>query len=135
MLTYWGLNVYAGKEIGWFPITLSAEGEKLLPFLPKTTEVFHWHGDTFDLPISATLLASSEVCVNQAFLFSDHVIGLQFHFEVTKESIETIIEYCRDELQEQRPYVQSEGEIKNQHDKIEHTKAALYSFLDHIFPC
>jgi GMP synthase (glutamine-hydrolysing) len=132
-----GAKVYQGKEkeIGWFPVTLSDEVEKRFPFLPKALEVFHWHGDTFDLPIGATLLASSKACINQAFLYNERVIGLQFHLEMTKESIELMIENCKDELQEQRLYVQNIDEINNQYDKVEYTKTVLYTLLDHLFPC
>lgn len=43
--------------------------------------VFHWHGDTFDLPDGATLLASSDRYVNQAFRVAN-AWGLQFHVEL-----------------------------------------------------
>ena len=49
--------------------------------------VFHWHGETFELPPGAKLLASSELCRNQAFRLGDGVYGLQFHLEVTPDMI------------------------------------------------
>jgi hypothetical protein len=49
--------------------------------------VFHWHGETFDLPPGAELLASSDLCRNQAFRVRDRVYGMQFHLEVTPEMI------------------------------------------------
>ena len=45
--------------------------------------MFQWHGDTFDLPSGATLLATSPLCRQQAFRFGDCAYGLQFHIEVT----------------------------------------------------
>jgi GMP synthase-like glutamine amidotransferase len=49
--------------------------------------VFHWHGDTFDLPPGALLLARSARYKNQAFRFGNRIYGFQFHVEVTKEMI------------------------------------------------
>ena len=49
--------------------------------------VFHWHGETFDLPPGAELLASSDLCRNQAYHIGERVYGIQFHLEVTPEMI------------------------------------------------
>ena len=51
--------------------------------------MLHWHGDTFDLPAHAQLLASSAVCPNQAFRLGRRQFGLQFHCETTAEDVET----------------------------------------------
>lgn len=76
------------KEIGWFEVqfTPAAEEDPLFGGLATET-VFHWHGETFDLPSGAELLASSELCRNQAFRGGEGVYGLQFHLEVTPEMI------------------------------------------------
>ena len=50
--------------------------------------VLHWHGDTFELPPKASLLASTKVCLNQAFSIGRHTIGLQFHLEIDCRYIE-----------------------------------------------
>jgi GMP synthase (glutamine-hydrolysing) len=55
---------------------------------PESTPVLHWHGDTFDLPRGALLLASSQVYAYQAFAMGHNVLGLQFHPEVTLEGLE-----------------------------------------------
>lgn len=70
------------KEIGWSQITLwdVAGGNPLRALMG--IPVLHWHGDTFDLPIGATLLSSSDVCRNQAFSYGPNVLGVQFHPEV-----------------------------------------------------
>jgi GMP synthase-like glutamine amidotransferase len=77
------------KEIGWFPVCFheSARSDLLFAGLEAPELIFHWHGETFDLPPGAQLLASSEACRNQAFRCGDNVYGLQFHLEVTPEMI------------------------------------------------
>src|SRR5262249_1888689 len=52
---------------------------------PET--VFHWHGETFDLPGGAQLLAYSDACRLQSYRVGKNVYGLQFHLEVTPEMI------------------------------------------------
>jgi GMP synthase-like glutamine amidotransferase len=97
------------KEIGWFPIQGVHEGEGAFRFPSKCT-VFHWHGETFDLPRGAVRLARSLGCENQAFQFKRHVIGLQFHLEMTADGVRSIVESCRNELVP-RSYIQSALEI------------------------
>lgn len=94
-----GARVYpnAAKEIGWFPIRAVDAGEGAFRF-PDECTVFHWHGETFDLPPGARLLATSAACVNQAFEIAPNVIGLQFHLETTPKSACAIVEHCGDEL-------------------------------------
>jgi GMP synthase-like glutamine amidotransferase len=97
-----GARVYrnAVKEIGWFPIQLT-EAALAMPLcdgLPGAPDVFHWHGDTFSLPPAAVQLARSAHCEQQAFLFNDRVLGLQFHLESTPESVAAICTHCADEL-------------------------------------
>lgn len=78
-----GARVYPGpaKEIGFAPIKLTADGHAscLAPF--AESPVLHWHGDTFDLPEGATLLASTELCTNQAFSYGPNALAVQFHPE------------------------------------------------------
>jgi GMP synthase-like glutamine amidotransferase len=98
------------KEIGWFPIhTVSSNSHSAFIF-PESETVFHWHGETFDLPPGAIQIAMSEGCENQAFQLGKSVIGLQFHLETTPESAREIVSHCRDELVTSR-YVQTEEQI------------------------
>ncbi|MCX5496358.1 glutamine amidotransferase [Kaistia dalseonensis] len=79
-----GARVYPGpaKEIGWSALDLSdAVAANPLAVL-RNVAVLHWHGDTFDLPKGGTLLASTPLCMNQAFSRGPNVLGLQFHPEV-----------------------------------------------------
>ncbi len=131
-------RVYPGgtKEIGWAPVELTAAGRRsvLGPLdevpgpgpttapvggaaadgAPSRYPVLHWHGDTFDLPAGAELLASTDLYRNQAFSYSgapaarqspaggdgdgagpsvsmppSHVLALQFHLEATAEGLES----------------------------------------------
>jgi len=87
-----GAKVYPGsqKEIGWGAITLTAAGQRscLAGLEGVGGRVLHWHGDTFDLPEGATLLASTEVAQNQAFSWGPKALGLQFHVELIPGEIE-----------------------------------------------
>jgi GMP synthase (glutamine-hydrolysing) len=79
-----GARVYpgAGPEVGWLPVELVGEDPWLAGW-PARFEPLHWHGDTFDLPPGATLLASSAVYAHQAFRLGS-ALGLQFHVEATE---------------------------------------------------
>jgi GMP synthase (glutamine-hydrolysing) len=109
-----GVKIYANshKEIGWFPIEWSdaAQQNELTNHMPKTLDVFHWHGDTYDLPPNATHLAKSRVCQNQAFLFGNNVLAVQFHLEVKEDNIKAMLANCADELVD-APYIQSREKI------------------------
>ena len=98
------------KEIGWFPIQGVGSGAGSGFRFPSSAEVFHWHGETFDLPPGAVRLARSAGCDNQAFQLGRSVIGLQFHLETTPESARALVSNCRDELSPSK-YVQSETTI------------------------
>jgi GMP synthase-like glutamine amidotransferase len=131
-----GARVYPGphKEIGWFPIELTAEAAATAPLglLPATLDVFHWHGDTFDLPPGAVHLASSAVCANQAFLYDGRVLGLQFHVESTPASVRDIVANCADELVP-APYIQSaERLLAAGEDDYRRLHAALFGVLDRL---
>jgi len=80
-----GARVFPGHklEVGFGFVNLTAEGNRDPLFGPEGPQipVFHWHGDTFDLPQGATLLASSTQYPHQAFRFRQCAYGLQFHIE------------------------------------------------------
>ncbi len=108
-----GSRVYRNpqKEIGWFPIEATPNTSNAFRF-PEKCMVFHWHGETFDLPPGAVRLAKSAACENQAFQIGQHVIGLQFHLETTPESAQAILDNCGDELIPGGPYIQTEAELR-----------------------
>jgi GMP synthase (glutamine-hydrolysing) len=77
------------KEIGWAPVywTEAARGDRLLAGLDSAETVFHWHGETYDLPAGAEWLAWSDACRHQAFRAGPSAYGFQFHLEVTPAMI------------------------------------------------
>lgn len=107
-----GARVYPNpvKEIGWLEIVATPAVGELFRF-PEQATVFHWHGETFDLPAGATRLAQSATCVNQAFQIGRNVLGLQFHLETTPASVTAMLADDCDELVP-GPAIQSEAEIR-----------------------
>lgn len=100
MAKAFGAAVYVGpqKEIGWYDIELTSEGEddplmRLLAAgsstdsISRKIKVFQWHGETFDIPAGAERIASSGLYPNQAFRFNGKAYAFQFHIEVTKDLI------------------------------------------------
>lgn len=77
-----GAPVYPGpaKEVGFDALTILDPASPLghLTEVP----VLHWHGDTFDLPADAELLASSAAYPHQAFRRGPNILALQFHAEM-----------------------------------------------------
>jgi GMP synthase (glutamine-hydrolysing) len=94
-----GGRVFKGpkKEIGWFDVSLSGEGQKsLFAGLATPRKVFQWHGDTYELPKEAVVLAYSDR-YTQAFRVGS-AFGIQFHLEVDRSMIERWIQEYRGEV-------------------------------------
>jgi GMP synthase-like glutamine amidotransferase len=119
------------KEIGWFPINVSEAIINPLFNNEKCYTVFHSHGDTFDLPQNAALLASSEACANQAFIYSDKVIGLQFHLEVTENSLKQMIIFGGSELTTEK-YIQTVQEMSNQKELLKDNNQRMFQLLNYL---
>lgn len=87
-----GRRVYPGpaKEIGFAPLRLSPAGQAspLAALAACGHQVLHWHGDTFDLPPGAELLASTDVVAHQVFSLGPRVLGLQCHLEAQPREFE-----------------------------------------------
>lgn len=73
-------------ERGWCGVDIIRND--LLPDCPDRLKVFHWHGETFDLPDGAELLAWGSEVPNQLYTLKT-ALGVQFHIEATPEIIET----------------------------------------------
>lgn len=121
------------KEIGWFPVQLTNEAQTvpLVDFLPESLTAFHWHGDTFEVPSGAIRLAQSAACPNQAFIYGEKVLALQFHLEVKKENVLKIIAHCEDELTGGE-YIQNPEEMLSREDNFRGINRALYGILDRL---
>jgi len=129
-----GARVYPNmeKEIGLLPIYWTRDAEQFFTHLSGSSLVFHWHGDTFDLPPGAKHLACSEGCSNQAFLVEGIALGLQFHLEVTPPMVSEMIAAGADDLVA-APYIQPAGTILEQTSGLIACKPLLYGILDHFF--
>jgi GMP synthase (glutamine-hydrolysing) len=98
-----GGRVYKGKkkEIGWYDVYLTpaSSNDIFRGFTDKMIRTFQWHGDTYDLPANAKILAYSDL-YPQAFRIGS-AIGIQFHFEVDEPLIKTWIkQYSADLIAE-----------------------------------
>ena len=100
-----GAKVYKGtkKEIGFYHDLMISNNSKLFHGFKNPFTVFHWHGDTFDLPVGATRLALSENYSNQAFQYKS-AIGLQFHLEVNEQMVNLWLDKSEEKLRE-IPYI------------------------------
>jgi GMP synthase-like glutamine amidotransferase len=127
-----GARVYPNREreIGWFPVHPPVSPEKTrepaFPIFafPEECTVFHWHGETFDLPIGALHLAGSRACQNQAFQCGPKVIGLQFHLEITPEGVRDLVEGNPGEL--------TAGEYVQSAEAILAAPAAAYEGINRL---
>lgn len=119
------------REIGWFDIERTAETENtiLSAAIPARAEVFHWHGDTFEIPEGAMPLAKSIACENQGFILDNRVIAFQFHLETTPQSAKALIDNCRDELDGSQ-YVQSEDELLSEPRKFAEINQIMFRVLE-----
>ncbi len=131
-----GAKVYPSgiQEIGWYPIGLTESGDKLWGSLDPENRwmVLHWHGDTFDLPEGAQLLASSKVTKNQAFLLGNKVLGLQFHLEATPVTAGGMVNTLKEELaqMENQELVMSGKEILKAELYFHDANTLLEAILD-----
>ncbi len=125
-----GGRVYPGpeKEIGWYPAQGIGPGMELFgaEFTP-----LHWHGDTFDLPPGAELLASSRAYANQAFRVGKRVLALQFHLEVTPADVRNLLAHC--EPPPDHPFVQPTSEILDKPERFHAANSLLVNLLNEFF--
>lgn len=130
-----GAKVYANrdKEIGWFPVetTEAASSSKLFSAFPRQLDVFHWHGDTFDIPAGAVHAARSAGCAHQAFVYDERVVGLQFHLETTPANAQQLIAHGGDELVAGR-YIQSPQAMLADAGRFDTINQAMQGLLDRL---
>lgn len=122
------------KEIGWHPVEMSPWGAASRAFIgiPPNFWAFHWHGDTFGVPRGAVAAAASAACADQAFALGAKLVGVQFHFESTRESIDALIENSAADLTP-GDYVQSVEQIRAGADEhLVKLEAMLFRLLDNM---
>lgn len=107
-----GAPVLRGEhtEIGWW--RLARTGEASIPW-PEEVEAFHWHSDTFELPMGAERICQSAACANQGFVIDGRVIGFQFHLEMRPEDIDAICAHCGHEVVD-GPWIQPLAKLTEQ---------------------
>lgn len=130
-----GAKIYPSKykEIGWFPIQKTHETAetRLADFLPMEIDVFHWHGDMFDIPTGAIHIAKSAACENQGFIYDDHVVALQFHLEIMEQNAKDLIANCQDDMTK-GPFVQSSAEIFTDKKRFGKINSLMSELLNHL---
>ncbi|UCD63172.1 MAG: type 1 glutamine amidotransferase [Candidatus Zixiibacteriota bacterium] len=87
------------REIGTYRVRLTEAGttDPLLDGFPPAFKVFHWHNDTFGIPVGAYRLVEGDDCPNQAFRYG-RAAALQFHLEVMTDEIPVWCRSYPDEL-------------------------------------
>lgn len=127
-----GADVYRNNntEIGWFPLMKNEAVREVavLKSFPPEQKVFHWHGDTFDIPEGALRIASSEACVNQGFIYKDTVLAIQFHLEMTNDGIKQILANCYGSLTEEK-YIQSSDQILENIETSKQNNEIMFQLL------
>jgi GMP synthase-like glutamine amidotransferase len=132
-----GAKVYRNqqKEIGWFSIHKSKDVKsKIFTGLPETIPVFHWHGETFDLPEGAELIASSAACKNQIFVINEKVVGFQCHLETTADLLTSIPERFKAELIPATYIQNEEAMIRDEKKYAVEMHNVLFQILDNLLP-
>ncbi len=115
------------KEVGFrdpdnqfFKVKLTPEGrnDKLFDNLPDHLTVFQLHGETVKITPKMKLLATGEYCQNQIVKFGENAYGIQSHFELTKELLESWINEDNDLQELDAEQLRSDyGSIENEYQK------------------
>ena len=127
-----GANVYSGpkKEIGFYNDLKIKDDSPFFSGFKNPFTVFHWHGDTFDLPEGAVRLASSEHYPNQAFQYKS-AIGLQFHLEVNEEMVNLWLDNTEEKLKE-IPYIDPQKIRSDIDENISTVKSNMKNFYNNF---
>ena len=127
-----GAKVYKGpiKEIGFYNDLKFSNNSKLFDGFTNPFSVFHWHGDTFDLPDGASRLALSQNYENQAFQYKC-AIGLQFHLEVNEQMVNIWLDKSEEKLQ-QISYIDPQKIRLDIDDNISTVKSNMRTFYNNF---
>lgn len=107
------------KEIGWFDVERhhSDQQPNWIEAFSTPQPVFHWHGETFELPDGAVPLLKSRHCENQAFLYKDNVLAFQCHIEMTADMVDEWSSLYEDEITPSTDTIQSRAEMMSSADQ------------------
>jgi len=127
-----GGEVYRGpkKEIGFYNDLKTSNDSPLFSGFQNPFTVFHWHGDTFDLPEGAIRLASSEYYPNQAFQYKC-AVGLQFHLEVNEKMVNLWLDNTEEKLKE-IPYIDPQKIRSDVTENISIVKSNMENFYNNF---
>jgi len=129
------------EEIGWHPVELTEASRRLEVFahFPDRFTTLQWHGDTFSIPPGATHAAFSEAVPSQAFTFDDgRVVGLQFHLEETRETLEELIQVAggdlptRSQAMARGPWVSPREDLLAPDAPFDACRELLFGLLDRM---
>lgn len=129
-----GARVYKGhqKEIGFYDDIEfdNASKSKIFQGIKSPSLVFHWHGDTFDLPENAVRLAHSKQYQNQALKIGS-AVGVQFHLEVDEPTIRLWLEKSKEEIASV-PYIHPDIIEKQIPQKMDTIRGNLSKFYQNF---
>ena len=129
-----GARVFASgrREIGWFPVEAVADSES--PFatdLPAPLTLFHWHGDTFDLPAGARHIARSAQFEQQAFSYGERVLAVQCHPEMDPAGVAALADAFGARLRPSAS-VQAADAMRAERAHFEPARRLLEAWLDRL---
>lgn len=121
----------ATLEVGWHPVEQLADSSAPGWFagLPSRFEVFQWHAHTFSIPPGAVGLLRSRCAEHQAFAIGN-ILAMQFHLEITPESIRGLTQRYSSDLENVSVCVQSANAITTD---LEARTNRLYKIADIVF--
>ena len=130
-----GAKVYqnAEKEIGWLPISLRSgtDTDLFFPGAPRELTVFHWHGDTFDLPAEATGWRPALAARTKRSRLGNASLDCSFIIETTPLSVAALIEHCGHELTEGR-FIQTAARITENRAHFRMNQQVLKTLLEQL---
>jgi len=118
-------------EVGWHPVEqVNHSGASgWLDGLPPRFEVFQWHAHTFSVPPGAVHLLRSDCADNQAFAIGN-ILAIQFHLEVTPESVRELTQRFPGDLEPVSDCVQDAAALTAD---LEARTQRLHSIADVVF--
>ncbi|MDM1754790.1 type 1 glutamine amidotransferase [Acinetobacter towneri] len=100
------------QERGWHDVYKVSDVPASCFELPDQIKVMQWHGETFELPKGAIRLATNPVCTNQLYQIGNHVLGFQFHPEITPQVLQLFLDNDAEKNIFSGAYVQAADELK-----------------------